>query len=532
MIMVTNTMDEGYWESFKLEEDDIEFLYNHLLDLETPLTPLEIVDALVDERIRRQKLELERQRTSGGELYQPKGSYREKQKLVFPALGWQRGEVVGVRLGSNPELGEFKVIQVVFDGGAQREFAADLQEHVLNAPPKIEDDFSHMDKHSVLQNYAEDLVDALEQGLHSNPGFVRIAGRWFPRALLVDIHVGHLNLAEAILDEAGGGPLPTSALMEQIDLPSDVNPKLIEFSFDLALQEDERFDEVGPAGDVLWYLKRLEPAGVLEPPLFLRYAGVDYDRSLMTKEMLALEQFLNDELSPLKADQRLGDNRQASEGEVRLIYPHWRAGTLPLSSRIRHLFPTAYEAPRIRFILVDGDTGDNFPAWVVPEKRYVYGLEDWYEQKGAIPGSLIRVRRSETPGEVIVQMEGRRSSREWIRTVLVGSDGGIVFAMLKQIITGTFDERMATAIPDKEAIDRTWEQHHKDQPPFERVVVNTVRELAKLNPQSHVHASELYAAINIVRRCPPGPILSLLASRPWFIHVGDLHYRLSDIEDD
>jgi hypothetical protein len=64
--------------------------------------------------------------------------------------------------------------------------------------------------------------------------------------------------------------------------------------------------------------------------------------------------------------------------------------------------------------------------------------------------------------------------------------------------------------------------------PFENLVVNTVRELAKLNPQSHVHATELYAAVNVVRRSPPGPILALLASKSWFSHVGDMHFRLSD----
>jgi hypothetical protein len=62
--------------------------------------------------------------------------------------------------------------------------------------------------------------------------------------------------------------------------------------------------------------------------------------------------------------------------------------------------------------------------------------------------------------------------------------------------------------------------------PFERLVINMVRELAKLNPQSHVHASELYAAINVVRRCPPAPLLALLASSPALAHVGDLHFRL------
>jgi len=64
------------------------------------------------------------------------------------------------------------------------------------------------------------------------------------------------------------------------------------------------------------------------------------------------------------------------------------------------------------------------------------------------------------------------------------------------------------------------------------VVTQTLRELAKLNPQSHVHASELYAAVNIVRRCPPAPILAYLASAPWFVHVGDLHYRYASTDAD
>jgi hypothetical protein len=89
---------------------------------------------------------------------------------------------------------------------------------------------------------------------------------------------------------------------------------------------------------------------------------------------------------------------------------------------------------------------------------------------------------------------------------------------------------MTIAIPDAEAVDQVWAQMNKERPSIEKVVVNTVRELAKLNPQGHVHASELYAALNVVRRCPPGPILALLASRPWFTHVGDLHFRFNDTE--
>jgi len=119
-----------------------------------------------------------------------------------------------------------------------------------------------------------------------------------------------------------------------------------------------------------------------------------------------------------------------------------------------------------------------------------------------------------------------------VRTVLVGSDGGIVFAMLKQLVSTPIDERMAIAVPDKKALDQVWQSPARDGPSLDRHVFQTVRELSKLNPQSHVHAIELYAAINITRRAPPGPILSVLATQPWFQHVGDQHYRLSDVDID
>lgn len=525
--MTTFSMGEEYWEAFQLEDEDSEYIYNYLLELETPLSSEELVAALIDERIRRQKVKLEQQRTSGGDLYQPKGSFTVSQKLIFPALGWKHGQVQSIRPGQNPDLGAFQVIQVAFEDGSQREFAAGLPNHRLNDPPTIIDDISHLDKSTILKLYQEDLVLVLEEELESNPGFIRIAGRWFPRALLVDINIGQLNLAEAVLDMAAGGPLPTPALLDQIGLTSDTNQKLLEFSFDRTLQEDERFDEVGPAGDVLWYLRRLEPPDVLEPPVYLRYHGVDYDRSSLTKEMLALELEIDDELSPLNAKYL-----HLNAGEVHLIFPHWQAGTLPLGLRVRHLFPTAYESPRIRFTLVDGDTGARFPGWVVREKRYVSGLGEWYTTKGVSPGSIIKVNKGENPGEVIVQTETRRPTREWVRTVLVGSDGGIVFAMLKQNIATPFNERMIIAIPDKEGLEAAWLRSSRETIPPERLVVQTIRELSKLNPQGHVHATELYAALNVTRRIPPGPILALLASRPEITHVGDLHYRLSDSDLD
>jgi len=61
---------------------------------------------------------------------------------------------------------------------------------------------------------------------------------------------------------------------------------------------------------------------------------------------------------------------------------------------------------------------------------------------------------------------------------------------------------------------------------FEDLVALVMRELSKSNPQGHVHAQELYAGVNLLRRVPPAPLFALLASNPIFKHVGDLHYRL------
>lgn len=524
MVLAAFSLKEGYWDEFELREEDIEFIYNHLLEVETPLTPQELIAVLVDERIQQEIKIVEQQRLDGGEVYLPKGKYELKNQLVFPALGWKQGQVIDKRSGWNPDHGDFEVIKVRFDDGDEKEFAAGFEDHVLNEPPDP-DGNNIPTAEDVLEAHGNLLVQRLEEGLFANPDFVRIAFKWFPRALLVGVNTGHLNLAEAVLDMAGGGPVPTSDLLKQLDLAVDENPKLVEFSLDLALQEDARFDEVGPAGEILWYLKRLEPDGVQNTPLPLQYSEIDYDRSHLLPEMLELEQVLDDELSPLEPV-----SIEDKEVTITLLYPHWRAGTLPLTPRVRPFFPTAYETPRIRFMLVDGDTGEKFPGWVARHEGYVFGLEEWYQERELMPGSIVRIQPGKQTGEVIVKVDAKRSRRDWVRTVLVGTDGGIVFATLKQLVSAAYDERLAIVVPDLDMLDNVWEQRSKSQPPFERTVVNMARELTKLNTQGHVHASELYAAVNLVRRCPPGPILALLASRPWFVHVGDLHFRFNDSE--
>jgi hypothetical protein len=240
--------------------------------------------------------------------------------------------------------------------------------------------------------------------------------------------------------------------------------------------------------------------------------------------MLALEAQLDDELSYIMTEPDVN----VKEVTLALIYPHLRAGTLPLSTRISPLFPTAHESPRVRFTLVDGKTKQKMPGWVVREHGYVYGLLDWYRENELMPGSLVRIRRGEQPGEVIIEARTYRATKDWVRTIIVGADGGLVFAMLKQSISAEFNDRMAFAIPSYQAVDQLWAQEKKR--PFDKLVANMIREMSKLTPQGHVHAQELYSAVNIVRRVPPAPLFALLSSRPEFSHVGDLHFRLNESE--
>jgi hypothetical protein len=519
--MVSDTYTTStYWEDLQINRQDVEHLHTYLFENETPLTTRELVAIFVNERVRAERLAEQSRRLAGGKTYVPKDSYQVGDNVVFPALNWKHGTVTASRAGQNPEIGGFDVLTVQLEDGSERLFAASLPHHALNEQPASVED-AEFDPQTILKEYGSTIERKLEEAFQANDELVRIAGRWFPRALLLDVNVGHLNLAEAVLDMSGGEPLPTAALLKDVALPEGVNPKLAEFSLNYALQEDDRFDEVGPAGQVLWCLRRLEPEGVRHVPIYLSFAGIDYDREALSPQMIALEKQLDDELSKVEA----GSSADAKEVTVSLIFPHLRAGTLPLSARVKPLFPTAYESPRVRFTLVDGKTKQKMPGWVVREQRYVYGLRDWYKANELIPGSLIHIRRGENSGEVIIETRPYRA-KDWVRTAIIGADGGIVFAMLKQTISAAFNDRMVFAIPSPDAVDQLWAQDQKR--PFEQLVVIMIRELSKLTPQGHVHAQELYSALNIVRRVPPAPVFAMLASKPEITHVGDLHFRLID----
>src|SRR3989304_3290763 len=312
------TLQANYWENFELRDEDLEYLYNHMLEIETPLTARELAEVLVRERIRHEKESIERQIGSGA-TYFPKDQYAPGDKIRFPALQWEEGSVTGVRSGTNPEYPPFGVIDVEFKKLGVKSFATGVENHKLNAPVGLSADDPSLDVEEVLRLHSKAIQTRLADKFKQVPDLVQIAGAWFPRSLLVDVSIGHLNLAEAVLEVEEGGPLPTRNILEQIELPTDVNLKLTEISMNLALQEDERFDEVGPSGETLWFLQRLEPEGVRTIPFHLRYQTPSNLAALENTDLAA-------DLNSMVFDELETEDDQPSRGNhitVSLIYPHW-----------------------------------------------------------------------------------------------------------------------------------------------------------------------------------------------------------------
>ena len=237
-----------YWSSLQVSPQDVENLHTVLFERETPLAVRDLCAEFIEARIKMERAAAEKKQKSVGKNFFPKEKYQVGDELIFPAMEWRRGRVTALRGGVNPAVNGFDVLTVEMeDDHSERMFAANLESHFLNEAPIPVPERDDMNPALILKEYGELIEKKLEAAFAQDEGLVKIAGRWFPRALLVDIGQGQLNLAEAVLDMSAGEPLPTEALIKDIELPAGINPRLAEFSVNYALQCDDRFDEVGPA---------------------------------------------------------------------------------------------------------------------------------------------------------------------------------------------------------------------------------------------------------------------------------------------
>lgn len=511
-----------YAGSLSPTEADLDSLITVLLERETPLSTLDLARLLLEQRVQA-AAEALAARYRDVVAYNPSSAYQAGQKLVFPAQAYATGTVTALREGNNPSYGSYRVITVTFDDATTAEYAAELTtEHALSGQDAATTGAPALATASVddlLAQHGPDITAELDAALTARADLVRLAGKWFPAELMMDVNVGHLNLADAVLELAEGGPLSTVDILDQIGGLGSAPLELQEFSLNYALNTDERFDEVGPAGEVLWFLKRAEPIEVREKPAFLRYTPVEYDERLVGDDGWAIEAEIDDELSALPL-------QPVTSATVRLIYPHRRAGTLPLNSQTRAVFPTA-RAPRVIITLVDGQDGQTFNGWVVHNEGYVFGLADFYKKHRLPLGSLLNVRRGDAPGHIVVDFAGHRARTEYV-PVLSVKDNQPSFELVTRPIGVPFDDLMLLGIDELGPVEALANSLAQSRRPLAGVVKVILPALTRLSPQGVAHFKTIYAAVNVLRRTPPAALMAALNGSADFDNPAGHYWKLSD----
>jgi len=534
-VQVRRTQDPEYWKEYRLDETDTEAVRDLIVEAARPLPLEELARAVVFRRVHGEREKL-RRLMEQGRFYRPADSYELGEELIFAAFDLATGVVTGKRDAFWPGHSPFKVIAVEL-GGETREFASEyVEEHPLNqashGPDGAEEGLAPEDVYLANRVAAESAVAAALA--ERSTEFRAWDGLWLALESMPEVHVGYLNLAEAVIEvaweegRAGSGQqsaLSTSTIIEQIELKGSSQEAAV-FALELALSSDERFVDVGSDGEPSWLLRRLIPPQVLEVPERLQYEPIPFSMEAIPTEALELVWSFPDEHSVVGRDARAAE-AAVSRAEIALPYPHRRAGTLPLAGPVAAVLPRRSDGVSV-VTLVDETNDERMTAWVAHSGGYIYGLADWYERHDVPCGGFLSLERTKRPGLLKIEYRGkRRTQREYVR-VAVATDSELTFEMRRQPMSVEFDETGIMLDDSEAASDRLWRQTRSARTPLADILRQVFAQLAKLSPQGTVHLNTLCSAINVLRRCPPEPILAELSLDWRYVGVGNGYYALDE----
>jgi hypothetical protein len=483
------------------------------------LTTADIARTVIRSRIAEERSAM-RRRIAGHKLYQPRELYAVGDSLIFPAFDFAAGRVAAVREGYNPQHPPFQVITVEIKA-KRRDFVAGFQpEHVANlGSGGIEGLMERVDADEVYGHYGTLAEKKLHAALLERDDFIYMGSMWYMQSLLSDVNIGHLHLAEAVLEMSGGGPLKTDEILQHLDMDQSADLPARTFALNHAMLHDKRFDEVAPKGKVAWFLRRMEPLEVLSTPERLAYSPIPYDSALLNQQLQQIRREIADEWSNIPAPEF------AREARVTLIYPHRLLGTFPMTSMVRQLLPLG-RSPRQIVTFRDAETGQELPVWAVSEGRYLYGLREWYEQNELVVGAHLTLTKGPEPDVLLLNYDRRRPQREDVRMAVV-ADGRLRFELQRRSVGCGYDELMAIGTEYMSAIDAVWKRVNMQQRSLSSLLAAILPELAVLSTQDAVHSRTLYSVMNMLRRVSPGPLFAELVRHPAFEAVGDDYWRFN-----
>ncbi len=519
------TQTAAYWQDqFKVGSEDTEYIYNYILDTNKPYTLDQLANVLVRRRCEAEELAA-RTELQRGKLYQPQDSYAVNDQVVFAKFNFALGQVRSTRPGHHPDYGAFTVLEVALENSTEtREFVADFpQPELLNVgdAQSLANLQGLLTPEELFEAYKDSIRAKVKAALEASDDFVEFHDQYFLADLLVEFHEGLFNIADAAID-INQGPLPIDALIEQMSLVdgSEIT-EVLRFSVSYRLANDDRFDDVGPTGQVLWYLKRLEPPEAHQRPPRLAISELpDYDPAEFEDELLAILADIDDEYSYPEDIPATPANAKAVT--IVLNYPHWRAGTLPLTPKTQPFFPTSTYNP-VRFEFVDGHTGDVFPGWSMLNGHYICGLDKWYQKHKLPVGAYLELKRTNDPMRLIIDYQPTRAQRDWVRVATVVNHQ-LAFRMNTQAINCKYDELMIIGDPNPTQTDRLWQNAEEKGVSLYELLIQVFPELSKLNPQSTVHVKTLYSAVNVIRRFAPGSVIQELGLHACFVPMHHGYY--------
>jgi len=517
-VIHSQTQSPEYWERYALTPEDAEFVSNLLLEQGRPHPAAELSAAIIRQRVNAELSDLKRELERGA-FYQPKKTFAVGDALIFPALGFSGATVTAVREGFNPEQGKFEVMDVQMADGTRRSFAAGYDRpHALNDDSlQLLDGATLKSPDELAALFADEIEPSVEEGLAQRTEFIKIANDWFLRAMMADVNVGHLNLAEAVLDVRNGGPLPTGVLLRDLGLPAEIASNLQELSLNEALAADPRFDDVSLNDRPAWFLRRLTPTETREIPSPI--APARFDGPLTVSESLKeLARQLDDELEYDGAPVAPADT-----ATVVLTYSHRLAGTLGWSRALTSVLPDVAK-PRLPLTFRDKATGKDHQVWLVHEGRYVWGLGEFYRANELPAGAEIELQRGPAEHIIIISAGKHKPKREWVR-VAGARESHIRLETAQRAVSCKFDDLMSVFVDDL----RTMDPVRGDAPRnVAQAVKDAFPEISKLSPQGNTHARTLYAVVNVITRAAPLDVFAALSASGLYTPVGDNYWHMSD----
>lgn len=518
------TQTEEFWrDEYQVSEADIDLITNQILENGRPLRIEALASAIILRRYQRER-EAATLHAQSGDIYQPLGSYQVGQRLLFTEFDFATGRVIAIRPGYNPKYGPFNVIQVQFESELpDTEFACDFPyPHALNRPVeeilgKGDESLSESD---LVSAFGELVVAKLEPTLSSNHDFVTFDERWFLRELLPDMHVGFLNLAEALIDQ-GRHPLAAREILADLDLQITASPEAQLFALNLALGHDKRFVNVSLDENPVWYLQALMPEAAFKRPAVLQPAMPTLGGEYIGSTLLEQVEEIGDEL-----DNVSNDHSPNGEIHIELSFPHLVSGTLPASKALQSLLPKS-QAPYIPVTLLVNHSNEMIEAWLCPAEGYICGLAEWFKRTGVCVGAIITLAKLDRPltlGLSLTPIRGKKS--EWICSATV-NEGVLVLKNQRATLQVKADRNMVIDVPDPQAIVSLMEDAEAAGTPLSTIVYHVFEELAKQSSKGgSVHAKSVYSAVNLVRRFGAVPVFAELTHRACFDPVGGGYWAL------